>query len=376
LTKFVREALTHATRHAGPRNQRRPRVAPIRVIVAEDAYLVREAIELILAGAPEIEVARSCADADSLLLAVEEEQPDAVITDIRMPPSETDDGIRVAHIPAREPPPHRRSGAEPSTPSRAIRWRCSTRASSGRAYLLKESLHNRAQLVAAVEAVVAGESVIDPKVVEVLVDARGAPRRPRRCPSSRHREYEVLAEIAKGEEQCGNRVRPVPHQASGREAHQFDLHEAQPCRTADEVSPPREGHASCFLAGPGDEQARVGPDSVRVVRTPTEVTRGGRPLPRARARARCSQTNALQEETLSDLAQSESSPQPPSAAPSGRRRRTLIVALLTLATITGVIAVVVHLGQARGARHQQLHQYQLQAARGPGHPECRVRLSP
>src|ERR1700750_2158341 len=69
----------------------------IRVVIAEDAYLVREAVELILAGVPQIEVARACEDGDALLAAVEEEAPDAVITDIRMPPSDTDEGIRIAH---------------------------------------------------------------------------------------------------------------------------------------------------------------------------------------------------------------------------------------------------------------------------------------
>src|SRR5437763_6108153 len=70
---------------------------PIRVVIAEDAYLVREAIELILEGATQIDVARACEDGTALLQAVEEERPDAVITDSRMPPSEDDEGIRVAH---------------------------------------------------------------------------------------------------------------------------------------------------------------------------------------------------------------------------------------------------------------------------------------
>ncbi|HEY2600260.1 MAG TPA: response regulator transcription factor [Thermoleophilaceae bacterium] len=169
---------------------------PIRVVIAEDAYLVREAVELILAGVPQIEVARSCGDGDALLAAVEEEQPDAVITDIRMPPSDTDEGIRVAH---RLRETHPRIGvvvlsqyAEPSYPLSLL-----DEGSAGRAYLLKESVHNREQLVAAVEAVVAGESVIDPKVVEVLVDARA---REEASPLSEltRREHEVLAEIAKG----------------------------------------------------------------------------------------------------------------------------------------------------------------------------------
>jgi DNA-binding NarL/FixJ family response regulator len=168
----------------------------IRVVIAEDAYLVREAVELILEGAPQIEVVRACEDGTSLLAAVEEELPDAVITDIRMPPSENDEGIRVAHT-LRET--HPKIGvvvlsqyAEPRYPLALLEG-----GSAGRAYLLKESVHDRGQLVAAIEAVVSGESVIDPKVVEVLVEARA---REEASPLSdlTRREYEVLAEIAKG----------------------------------------------------------------------------------------------------------------------------------------------------------------------------------
>ena len=169
---------------------------PIRVVIAEDAYLVREAVELILAGAPQIEVVRACEDGSSLLDAVEEERPDAVLTDIRMPPTDNDEGIRIAHT-LRETHPEigvvvLSQYAEPRYPLALLEG-----GSAGRAYLLKESVHDRAQLVAAIEAVVAGESVIDPKVVEVLVEARA---REEASPLSdlTRREYEVLAEIAKG----------------------------------------------------------------------------------------------------------------------------------------------------------------------------------
>jgi DNA-binding NarL/FixJ family response regulator len=166
------------------------------VVIAEDGYLVREAIEMILEDAPQIEVVRACEDGEALMLAVQEEKPDAVITDIRMPPSGSDEGIRAAHA-LRESHPTvgvvvLSQYAEPSYPLALLEG-----GSAGRAYLLKESVHDRKQLVAAVEAVVAGESVIDPKVVEVLVEARA---REEASPLSdlTHREYEVLAEIAKG----------------------------------------------------------------------------------------------------------------------------------------------------------------------------------
>jgi DNA-binding NarL/FixJ family response regulator len=171
-------------------------VRPIRVVIAEDAYLVREAVELILAGASEIEVARSVEDGTTLLSAVEEELPDAVITDIRMPPSGNDEGIRAAHT-LRETHPEigvvvLSQYAEPRYPLALLEG-----GSAGRAYLLKERLHDRQELVAAIEKVVAGESVIDPKVVEVLIEARA---REDTSPLSEltPREHEVLAEIAKG----------------------------------------------------------------------------------------------------------------------------------------------------------------------------------
>jgi DNA-binding NarL/FixJ family response regulator len=178
------------------RRTRDTRDRPIRVVIAEDAYLVREAIELILETVPQIEVVCACEDGTSLLEAVEREQPDAVLTDIRMPPSDSDEGIRVAHT-LRDTHPAigvvvLSQYAEPSYPLALL-----DRGSSGRAYLLKESVHDRAQLVAAIEAVVDGESVIDPKVVEVLVEARA---REEASPLSEltRREHEVLAEIAQG----------------------------------------------------------------------------------------------------------------------------------------------------------------------------------
>jgi DNA-binding NarL/FixJ family response regulator len=169
---------------------------PIRVVVAEDAYLMREAIELILSTAPDVDVVCSVGDGKSLLQAVEEEQPDVVVTDIRMPPSGADEGIRAAHV-MRDTHPNvgvvvLSQYAEPSYPLALLE-----RGSSRRAYLLKERVHDRAELVGAIKAVAAGESVIDARVVEVLVEARA---REDASPllELTPREREVLAEIAEG----------------------------------------------------------------------------------------------------------------------------------------------------------------------------------
>jgi DNA-binding NarL/FixJ family response regulator len=169
---------------------------PIRVILAEDGYLVREALGTILEREPGIELVRSVEDRDSLLAAIDEELPDVVLTDIRMPPTSSDEGIEVAH---RLRGTHPEVGVvvlsqyiEPSYPLALL-----DEGSSRRAYLLKERLRERGQLVAAIEAVVAGESMIDPEVVEVLVQARA---RDSHSPMSEltPREREVLAGIAQG----------------------------------------------------------------------------------------------------------------------------------------------------------------------------------
>ena len=169
---------------------------PIRVIVADDSYIVREGIEEILAGSEEVVVAASCADKDSLLSEIDAREPDVVVTDVRMPPTSTDEGIEVA---ARLRETHPRIGvvilSQYSDPSYALRLFDS--GSDGRAYLLKDRVHDRAELLDAIKATAAGRSVVDPKVVEILVHAQ---TRAERSPISEltPRELEVLAALAEG----------------------------------------------------------------------------------------------------------------------------------------------------------------------------------
>ena len=73
-----------------------PQHVPIRLVLADDNYLVREALRGLLATRDDFEIAAVCEDLDSLLGAVEAERPDVVVTDIRMPPANTDEGIQVA----------------------------------------------------------------------------------------------------------------------------------------------------------------------------------------------------------------------------------------------------------------------------------------
>jgi DNA-binding NarL/FixJ family response regulator len=168
----------------------------IRVVIAEDAYLVREALGQVLARAGQLELVRSCDDRDSLLTAVEEERPDAVVTDIRMPPTGTDEGIQVAHI-LRESDPQIGVVVLSQFADAAYPLALLESGSAGRAYLLKEHVQSGHQLVSAIETVVAGESFIDPRVVEVLVAAQ-TQKADSPLSELTPREHEVLAEIAQG----------------------------------------------------------------------------------------------------------------------------------------------------------------------------------
>lgn len=168
----------------------------IRVVLAEDNYIVREGLREILAAHERIEVVTTCEDLDGLLAAVESEQPDVVITDIRMPPTSTDEGIRAA-AELRESHPDVGVVVLSQHDDPVYVLALLESGSAGRAYLLKERIHDRLQLVAAVDAVANGGSVIDPKVVEVLVAARTqAAQSP--LAELTARETEVLAEIAQG----------------------------------------------------------------------------------------------------------------------------------------------------------------------------------
>jgi DNA-binding NarL/FixJ family response regulator len=164
--------------------------------VGEDSLIVREGLEQLLAGSPTIEIVASCDDMDSLLAAVDEHEPDVVLTDIRMPPSKSDEGIQAA---ARLRESHPGIGvvvlSQFSDPAYVVRLLES--GSDRRGYLLKERVHNRGELVSAIDTVAQGGSVIDPKIVEVLVMAKA---RAERSPLARltPREQEVLSEIAEG----------------------------------------------------------------------------------------------------------------------------------------------------------------------------------
>jgi DNA-binding NarL/FixJ family response regulator len=169
---------------------------PIRVVLADDSYLVLQALAHVLDGTDAIEVVAACGDRDALLRAVERDQPEVVVTDIRMPPTDTDEGLQVASGLRRT---HPEIGvvvlSQFADPSYGIALL--EDGSDRRAYLLKERIGSRDELVAAIEAVAAGGSVIDAKVVDGLIAER---RRSERSPLMEltPREVEVLAYVARG----------------------------------------------------------------------------------------------------------------------------------------------------------------------------------
>jgi DNA-binding NarL/FixJ family response regulator len=169
---------------------------PIRVALAEDSYIVREGLEQLLAAADAVEIVASCEDMESLLEAIETHRPDVVVTDIRMPPSNTDEGLQIAAM-LRETRPETGVVVLSQYSEPAYVLRLLDHGSDARAYLLKERIHDRDELVGAIQTVAEGGSVIDPKVVEVLVEAR---TRAERSPLAEltPRELEVLRAIAQG----------------------------------------------------------------------------------------------------------------------------------------------------------------------------------
>jgi len=168
----------------------------IRVVLAEDHFLVREGVRRLLESAPEIEVAAVCADYDSLLASVESDQPDVVVTDIRMPPGNLDEGIRAAEQ-LRDTHPDVGVVVLSQFVEPAYALALLEAGTARRAYLLKERVDDLEQLVAAIRAVAAGGSAIDPKVVEALVtDKARAEESPLKELTAR--ELDVLREMAEG----------------------------------------------------------------------------------------------------------------------------------------------------------------------------------
>ena len=168
----------------------------LRLVLAEDSYLVREGLTQLIETDARVDLVGVAEDAGSLLEAIEREQPDVVLTDIRMPPFREHEGIEVA---AQLRDTHPEIGvvvlSQYADPEFALALFES--GSEGRAYLLKERVRDLAEIVAALLAVAEGGSVIDPKIIDALIAERS---RAADSPLAdlTMREREVLAEVAVG----------------------------------------------------------------------------------------------------------------------------------------------------------------------------------
>ena len=168
----------------------------VRLILAEDSFLMREGIMASIELDDELELVAACGSYGELLAAVDAHRPDIVLTDIRMPPTQTDEGIRAAdHIRTDYPGIGVVVLSQYVEPDYAVRLFAD--GSDGRAYLLKERVGDIAELSAAIRRVAAGGSVLDPSVVDALIEGRSS-NVPTVLDRLTEREREVLAEMATG----------------------------------------------------------------------------------------------------------------------------------------------------------------------------------
>jgi DNA-binding NarL/FixJ family response regulator len=168
----------------------------IRVVVADDSYLIREAIQQVLERCDGVEVVAVCEDGDELRRTVAREAPHVVVTDARMPPRGDDEGIRVA-AELRETRPDVGVVVLSQYADPQLGLELLADGADGRAYLLKSRVHDEQELQTAIEVVARGGSMIHPEMVQMLLDAEER-RRSAPLADLTPREREVLAEMAEG----------------------------------------------------------------------------------------------------------------------------------------------------------------------------------
>jgi len=168
----------------------------VRVVLAEDNALLRQGVEKLIAQQDGLELVGTAGDLPGLLALVEEVEPAVVVTDIRMPPTGTDEGIQAAaHLRLHRPDIGVVVLSQYANPEYALALLSD--GSARRAYLLKETIAGVDELATAIRTVADGGSVVDPAVVDALVGA-SAPRRPSDLDRLTSRETETLAEMAQG----------------------------------------------------------------------------------------------------------------------------------------------------------------------------------
>ncbi len=168
--------------------------SPVRVVMAEDSPLLRDGLARLLSADPGVELLAVAADLDELLAAVQQHRPDVVLSDVRMPPTGTDEGVRAAELlRATSPGVGVLLLSQYDEPSCARRLLAA--GAAGRGYLLKDRVAEPAQLVAALRTVAEGGSVVDPVVVDGLL------RRRDEAQEMTSVQRQVLLELAKGHDE-------------------------------------------------------------------------------------------------------------------------------------------------------------------------------
>jgi DNA-binding NarL/FixJ family response regulator len=165
-------------------------------VVAEDSYVIREFLTATLSAAPEVELTAVCTNGKELNAAVSRWRPDVVLTDIQMPPSGAGEGIRVAEE-LRDSYPEMGVVVLSQYAEPAYALALLGQGTGRRAYLLKERVRSRRDLLDAIQTVNAGGAVIDPMIVDVLIQAKTRAAQSRLSQLT-PRERELLAEIASG----------------------------------------------------------------------------------------------------------------------------------------------------------------------------------
>ena len=168
----------------------------VRVALAEDNVLLREGISRIIEARDDLDLVGTACDLPQLLELIQKEDPDVVVTDIRMPPTGTDEGIQAASW-LREHRPHVGVVVLSQFTAPAYALALLETGSAGRAYLLKERVAGSGELAQAIHTVAQAGSMIDPQVVDELIDARST-RRTSDLSWLTPRESEILGEMAQG----------------------------------------------------------------------------------------------------------------------------------------------------------------------------------
>jgi DNA-binding NarL/FixJ family response regulator len=168
----------------------------VRVILGEDSYLAREGISLALEAIEEIELVASCGEFEELLQAVDRLEPEVVLTDIRMPPSHTDEGIRLANELRRS---HPAIGVVILSQHADAIYALALLedGSDGRGYLLKDRVRDQGELGRALLEVARGGTVVDSKIINELLAVRRR-RETTGFETLTDREQEILALVAEG----------------------------------------------------------------------------------------------------------------------------------------------------------------------------------